>query len=136
MLTSILNMDVNDYEIKDGDIKVNAYEIKELLNVIQSYHNMLCVNLEKLDEQEQEELNKGLQFTEYFQNKYIVLGEARLKQKHWYELLKKCDNKELKKSASYEEIEELRRTIWGYYLEAKGERERIQRELDRRADKI
>lgn len=136
MLTSIFDMNVNDYKIKDGDIKVSAYEMKELLNVVQAYHNMLCVRLEQLDEQEQEELNKGLEYTEYFQNKYIVLGEARNKQKKWYDLLKKCDDKEFTKNATSEEIEELRRNLWGFYLEAKGERERIQREVDKKAEEI
>lgn len=136
MLTSIFDMNVNDYEIKDGDIKVNACEMRELLNIVQAYHNMLCVNLEQLDKDEQEELNNGLQFTEYFQNKYIVLGEARKKQKRWFDMLKKFDDKEFTKNSASEEIEECRRMVWGNYLEAKGERERIQRELDRRANEI
>lgn len=123
-------MNINDYEVKEGDIKVVATELKTLLNTIQIYHDIVCNNLELLDENEKESLNKGLQFTEYFQNKYIVLGEARIKQKMWFDILKKFDNKDFVKDAPAEQVEETRREVWGNYLEAKERREKIKREID------
>lgn len=130
MLTKILNMSVNDFVIKDGDIKVDANEMRHLLIVVQGYHNILCSMLERLDVGDKSFLDTGLDYTEYFQNKYIVLGELRRKQKQWFDILKKFEDKSFTAQGTAEEIDGLRRNVWGIYLEEKSKREALQREVD------
>ena len=123
-------MNISDYIVKEGDVKINADELKQLFSLIEKYHSMLCVNLDELNEEEKKTLDNGLQLVEYLQNKYLVLGDLRRKQKQWYDILKKLDNKEFAKNVTPQELDSLRREVWGYYLEAKTERENLQKEID------
>ena len=130
MIKSIFDMNISDYIVKEGDVKINADELKQLFSLIEKYHSILCVNLDELNEEEKKTLDNGLQLVEYLQNKYLVLGDLRRKQKQWYDILKKLDNKEFAKNVTPQELDSLRREVWGYYLEAKTERENLQKEID------
>ena len=130
MIKSIFDRNISDYIVKEGDVKINADELKQLFSLIEKYHSMLCVNLDELNEEEKKTLDNGLQLVEYLQNKYLVLGDLRRKQKQWYDILKKLDNKEFAKNVTPQELDSLRREVWGYYLEAKTERENLQKEID------
>lgn len=130
MIKSIFDMNISDYIVKEGDVKINADELKQLFSLIEKYHSMLCVNLDELNEEEKKTLDNGLQLVEYLQNKYLVLGDLRRKQKQWYDILKKLDNKEFAKNVTPQELDSLRREVWGYYLKAKTERENLQKEID------
>ena len=87
-----------------------------------------------LDDTERQCLDDGLKFTEYAQNKYIVLGDLRRQQKMWYDFLKKLNDKDFvdgcMAKAGNLSPDELRREIYNYYLEAKTKREKLQKELD------
>lgn len=129
MIKSIYDMDLSDYAIKEGDVKVDAEELKRLFLLVGKYHSALC-SMPDQSEEIQKDLIKELEFIEYAQNKYIVLGDLRRKQKYWYDILKKMDDKEFTKDATAEEIDNLRREVYGYYLEAKTGRENLQKEID------
>lgn len=131
MLKSIFNMDLDDIRIKEGDIKVDGEELKTLLRVMQYYHSVLdSLDLSPALKNDVE-LTKGLEYTEYFQNKYIVLGELRREQKLQYDILQKLNNKEVTSGHSPEEVEAMRREVWGWYLDAKRKREALQAAIDK-----
>ena len=113
MIKSIYDMDLSDYAIKEGDVKVDAEELKRLFLLVGKYHSALC-SMPDQSEEIQKDLIKELEFIEYAQNKYIVLGDLRRKQKYWYDILKKMDDKEFTKDATAEEIDNLRREVYGY----------------------
>lgn len=135
MIKSIYDMDLSDYQIKEGDVKVNADDLRHLFSILSGYHSILGCMLSDLNEEERSFFDKGLNFTEYAQNKYIVIGDMRREQKKWYDILKKCDDKNFTKNATSEEVDNLRREVWGYYIEAKTKRETLQAELDSISEK-
>lgn len=130
-MKKLYEMNVSDFDVKKGDIKIDSEELKKLFYVLETYHSMLCVMLNELDDEEKEKLENGMQFVEYMQNKYLVLQELRMKQKWWYDKLKQTEDKEFTKNATEKEIERVRRDIWGYYIEAKTERENLAKELEK-----
>jgi len=129
MIRSIYDMDLSDFTIKEGDVKIDAEELKQLFLLIGEYHSMLC-SMPDLNKETQEALNRDLEFVEYAQNKYIVLGDLRRKQKYWFDIMKKMDDKEFTKNATLEEVDNLRREVYGYYLDAKTQRENLQKEIN------
>ena len=135
MIKSIYDMDIDEYTVKEGDVKVNASELKRLFQFIADYHTILHTLLDELSEDNKNTLYDCMEFIEYIQNKYIVLGDCRRKQKQWYDILKKLDDKEFTKKATPEEVEKVRREVWGYYLESKTERENLQAEVDKIKEK-
>ena len=126
-MIDLSKMNVNDFILKEGEIKVDSSELKRILSIIQSYHTII---FEEMKLPLSEVVVKDLEFIELFQNKYIVLGELRQKQKMWFDILKKLDNKEFTKATPEEEIEKTKRIIWGNYIEAKTMRETIQNEIN------
>lgn len=137
MIKSIKEMNIHDYMIKEGDIKVDAGELRHLFLLIEKYHIMIAnTMLDELSEDERIKFNDDLQFVEYVQNKYIVLGDLRRKQKLWYDTMKKLEKKDFTKDATQEEIDNFKREIWEYYLEAKTERENLQKEIERLKEKF
>lgn len=123
-------MDVSDFRIKLGDVKVDSEELRDILRYVQHYHAILTRILEQLTPAEQELFRQGLRFTEFFQNKYIVLSELRQDQKLYYDILQKLKDEDYIKGHSEDEIEDLRREVWGMYIEAKTKREKLQKEID------
>lgn len=125
----LCDMDVYALKVKTGDIKVDSEELKILFECLQNYHSVLCNSLDILAEDERRDLENGIAFTEYMQNKYLVLGELRQNQKQMYDFLQKFKDENFTKSSSAEEVENARRTVWGMYLDYKGQREQLEREL-------
>ena len=107
---------------KDGDAKVNTQDLKNISSVILSLAS--CISSE-----DKNSLVDELKYAEYFINKYLVLGELRQNQKKNFDLLKKFDDVKFIQGHSREEIDKMRREIWGIYIESKGEREKLEREL-------
>lgn len=134
-MRSIYDMDISNYRVKEGDIKVNADEMKRLFELVGEYHFMLSSMLNELSEDEKKILSHGLEFVEYIQNKYLVLGDLRRQQKQWFDILKKFDDKKFLPDSPIDEVDALRREVWGYYIEAKTNREQLQAEIDKTKDK-
>ena len=125
-------MNIYDYMIKDGDVKIDSAELRRLFLIIEKLQIMINDNImDELNEYEKIKFNDDLSFIEYTQNKYIVLGDLRRKQKMWYDTLKKMEKKEFTKDATQEEIDAMKREIWGYYIEAKTDRENLQKEINK-----
>lgn len=130
-MISILDMDLDEFKIKDGNIKVDGKELKSLFALIGKYHEILCSK--ELNPEEEEALQKGLLLVEQLQNKYIVMGDLRLQQKHWYDVLQMIDNGKILgiETLTTEKVDALRREVYGFYIEAKQKREILKKELGR-----
>lgn len=126
----LCDINIHAMDVKMGNVKIDAEELKRLFECLQAYHNILCNSLETLSDTEKENLEQGLIFTEYMQNKYLVLGHLRKSQKQMYDLLQKFNDAEFTRNSTGEEIDKARRTVWGLYLGDKEKREKLQREVD------
>lgn len=129
-MKNILGMDVDAFDIKEGDIKVDSEELRTMLRVVQTYHSILGNLLGELSGAEEEQFNTGIKYTEYFQNKYIYLSEVRKEQKKWWDVLQRLNDEDFIKGYSEEEVSGVRSDIWNFYLAAKSRREELQREVD------
>lgn len=129
MLKSIYDMNISDYDIKEGDIKIDSEDLRQLFFLLENYR-MLLSNMDfSLTAPETEDLTEWLKTTTYLQNKYIVMADLRFQQNKWFTILKKLDDEEFTKNATAEQVDSFRREVWSYYLEAKGKRESLQNEL-------
>lgn len=122
-------MNISDYDIKEGDIKIDSEDLRQLFFLLENYR-MLLSNMDfSLTAPETEDLTEWLKTTTYLQNKYIVMADLRFQQNKWFTILKKLDDEEFTKNATAEQVDSFRREVWSYYLEAKGKRESLQNEL-------
>lgn len=135
-MENLCDMDLRYIDMKLGNIKIDSEELKMLFECLGVYHEILCNSLETLSDDEKRYLEKGIAVTEYMQNKYLLLGQHRLKQRQMYDFLKKFDNPEFTKNASPQEVEKNRRTVLEWYLEEKSAREKLQREVDKKQPEI
>lgn len=126
----LCDMNIHELDIKMGDVKIDAEELKRLFECLQAYHEIICNSLDELSADEKENLEQGLMYTEYMQNKYLVLGHLRKSQKQWYDILQRFNDDDFTKNSTSEEVDEARRTVWGMYLDDKDKREKLQREVD------
>ena len=134
MIENITDMNVDNYNIKAGDIKVDSEELKCLFRLLETYHYILC-NME-LGEEDKETIQHGLELVEYLQNKYLVLGELRHKQQQWYAALKSLDDKTYINDTPKEKVEELKKEVWAIYLEIKTKREETQKDVDKLKERV
>lgn len=132
-MINISDMDLNEFKIKDGDIKVDGKELKSLFALIGRYHDILCGMT--LNQEEETVLREGLRLVEQMQNKYIVMGDLRMQQKHWYDVLQMIDSGKIAgiEKEAPEKVDALRREVYGFYLEAKQKREVLSKELKKMA---
>ena len=150
--------------LKRGDVKIESSDLVSLFSMLENYQYIICNNLEILNEDEKNELNKSIYIYDKLKAKYILIADYRRQEHLWFEILKMIDNGEYEKyvgeednnSYSLEEyvktieylvkkhqeltpnmrvligmliklfsFDEVRRSIWGHYMEAKSERERL-----------
>jgi len=129
----IEDMDVTQYLLKEGDIKVDAAELKKFFEVFESIFSIARDVMEKADKESSvSDLKESWEFFEYMRNKYLLLGHYRRSQKQWYDILQLFNDDQfcIKSKATSEELDEMRREVWGFYQEAKTKRENIQKEVD------
>lgn len=127
------DINIHNLDIKLGDIKVDAAELQRLFDLLGVYHNILYYELQdQLKPEQKEDLQHGLAYTEYLQNKYLVLGHLRENQRQMFDFMKDLEKFAQKKDNEDElkEIEKLKRDAWGMYVETKNEREKLQKEVD------
>lgn len=126
----LCDIDIHALNIKKGDVKIDAVELERLFECLQAYHEIICNSLDDLSAEEKENLEHGMIFTEYMQNKYLVLGHLRQSQKQWYDILQRFNDENFTRNSTSEEVDEARRAVWGMYLDDKEKREKLQREVD------
>lgn len=132
-MEKLSEMDIHKLDLKAGDVKVDSEELKRIFDILQSYHNILCFSFkDQLSQEQQEDLQQGLDFTEYLQNKYLVLGHLRETQKQYYDLLQQVNVVE----GDPDQKDETRKEIWALYIDIKTQRETLQREVDRAKDRF
>lgn len=131
-MISIYDMNLAEFKTKEGDIKVDSQDMRSLFELLENYHTILSNSLERLVPEEEEQLQKGLVLVERMQNKYIVMGDLRLQQKRWYDVLQKIDSRKLQgiENLTEDEITYLRQEVLGFYIEAKQKREELKKELE------
>lgn len=130
-MENICDMNINYINTKEGDVKVDIKELRALLNCIGNYHTVLSNMLENLDDKEVTGLTNGIEYVEYFQNKYIVLAGLRKEQADWYKRLKNIEkNGNKEKEMSAEEFEKLKTDAFELYLTAKDKREKLDKECE------
>lgn len=82
---------INNYILKNGDLKINKDDLISLLKGYEYFQNVLFNNLEILDENESKEVQSIYELYLSFFNKYIISGDLRRKEFIWFSLLKKID---------------------------------------------
>lgn len=129
-MLSISDLKDMNFEVKKGDIKVKASDLEKLLDYFDFMQSFLANSLDELSEKEKNVLIESINFYKYTKNKYIVLGDLRTKQKRFFDVLKKFDDENFTKNSNQEEIDSARRKVLTIYLQAKMDRENLQKEIE------
>lgn len=120
-MEGINDIDIEDIKISSKEIKVDVDELKNLFQVIQT-----LINENEIKNTENWE-DIAL-YIDYFEKKYFVLSGLRTQEQKWYRLNKQMqDEKNI--ILPKDEANQVIREIWGNYIQAKANREQLQRDL-------
>lgn len=120
-MEGINDIDIEDIKISSKEIKVDVDELKNLFQVIQ-----ILINENEIKHMENWE--DIACYIDYFEKKYFVLSGLRTQEQKWYRLNKQMQDEKniiLPKNEANQVIRE----IWGNYIQAKSNRELLQRDL-------
>lgn len=120
-MEGINDIDIEDIKISSKEIKVDVDELKNLFQVIQ-----ILINENEVSHMENWE--DIACYIDYFEKKYFVLSGLRTQEQKWYRLNKQMqDEKNI--ILPKDEANQVIREIWGNYIQAKSNRELLQRDL-------
>lgn len=120
-MEGINDIDIEDIKISSKEIKVDVDELKNLFQVIQ-----ILINENEIKHMENWE--DIACYIDYFEKKYFVLSGLRTHEQKWYRLNKQMqDEKNI--ILPKDEANQVIREIWGNYIQAKSNRELLQRDL-------
>ncbi|MFR2010775.1 MAG: hypothetical protein ACLS49_04580 [Christensenellales bacterium] len=120
-MEGINDIDIEDIKISSKEIKVDVDELKNLFQVIQ-----ILINENEISHMENWE--DIAHYIDYFEKKYFVLSGLRTQEQKWYRLNKQMqDEKNI--ILPKDEANQVIREIWGNYIQAKSNRELLQRDL-------
>ncbi len=120
-MEGINDIDIEDIKISSKEIKVDVDELKNLFQVIQ-----ILINENEIKHMENWE--DIACYIDYFEKKYFVLSGLRTQEQKWYRLNKQMqDEKNI--ILPENEANQVIREIWGNYIQAKSNRELLQRDL-------
>lgn len=120
-MEGINDIDIEDIKISSKEIKVDVDELKNLFQVIQ-----ILINENEVSHMENWE--DIACYIDYFEKKYFVLNGLRTQEQKWYRLNKQMqDEKNI--ILPKDEANQVIREIWGNYIQAKSNRELLQRDL-------
>lgn len=126
-MKNIFEMSVLDFETKFGNINVDAAELKQLLYKVEKLQSIL--NSQEIIDTDF--MEKYQDYLEYFRNKYIVLGDLRVKEKSSFDFMKTIEkNLKIFSGKDYEKLNELYKTQYEEYLNCKNKRIDLQRTLE------
>lgn len=120
-MEGINDIDIEDIKISSKEIKVDVDELKNLFQVIQ-----ILINENEIKHMENWE--DIACYIDYFEKKYFVLSGLRTQEQKWYRLNKQMQN-EKNIILPKDEANQVIREIWGNYIQAKSNRELLQRDL-------
>lgn len=120
-MEGINDIDIEDIKISSKEIKVDVDELKNLFQVIQ-----ILINENEIEHMENWE--DIACYIDYFEKKYFVLSGLRTQEQKWYRLNKQMQN-EKNIILPKDEANQVIREIWGNYIQAKSNRELLQRDL-------
>lgn len=120
-MEGINDIDIEDIKISSKEIKVDVDELKNLFQVIQTLIN-------ENEIKNTENWKDIALYIDYFEKKYFVLSGLRTQEQKWYRLNKQMqDEKNI--ILPKDEANQVIREIWGNYIQAKANREQLQRDL-------
>lgn len=120
-MEGINDIDIEDIKISSKEIKVDVDELKNLFQVIQ-----ILINENEIKHMENWE--DIACYIDYFEKKYFVLSGLRTQEQKWYRLNKQMqDEKNI--ILPKDEANQVIREIWGNYIQAKSNRELLQKDL-------
>lgn len=120
-MEGINDIDIEDIKISSKEIKVDVDELKNLFQIIQ-----ILINENEIKHMENWE--DIACYIDYFEKKYFVLSGLRTQEQKWYRLNKQMqDEKNI--ILPKDEANQVIREIWGNYIQAKSNRELLQRDL-------
>lgn len=120
-MEGINDIDIEDIKISSKEIKVDIDELKNLFQVIQ-----ILINENEIKHMDNWE--DIACYIDYFEKKYFVLSGLRTQEQKWYRLNKQMqDEKNI--ILPKDEANQVIREIWGNYIQAKSNRELLQRDL-------
>ena len=120
-MEGINDIDIEDIKISSKEIKVDVDELKNLFQVIQ-----ILINENEIKHMDNWE--DIACYIDYFEKKYFVLSGLRTQEQKWYRLNKQMqDEKNI--ILPKDEANQVIREIWGNYIQAKSNRELLQRDL-------
>ena len=120
-MEGINDINIEDINISSKDIKVDVEELKNLFQVVQ-----ILINENEIKHIENWE--DIAQYIDYFEKKYFVLSGLRTQEQKWYHINKQMqDEKNI--ILPKDEANQFIREVWGNYLQAKTNREQLQKDL-------
>ena len=127
-LSTLQNLSIQSSNLKSGDVKVNASEMKQYATMVNFFVDIMASKSDMFTEEEQAEIQQYIAFKKYFESKYIELNELRLLEKQAYDIHSKVV--EFKPSLNeIDTYEELKSETYEKYRECKKNRETLQIEL-------
>ena len=132
-MKSVSEISSLDYQVKNGEMKCNANEVRYLLYIIEQMNDIICGQFYgDLTEEEQEKHKLNLEYLEYFQNKYLYLPALREKEKGWFDMMQTAQmkSKNLENSKELEKANEAINFCKSEYGKIRKERKQIASELD------
>lgn len=121
-----------DFQVKFGEMKCNANEVRYLLHVVEQINEILFGQLfGELTADEQKQMKQNLNYVEYFQNKYLYLASLRNKEKESFDMMKTMQDK-LKFCKNENDKKQLNEIVVKFkqeYENIKAEREQLSSEL-------
>lgn len=132
-MKGINEISVLNYQVKKGEMKCNANEVRYLLHIIEQMNEIICGQFYgDLTEEEQKTHTSNLDYIEYFENKYLCLPALREKEKEWFNMMQDVQTK-YKGLNDSEEMDSAIKMIAfckNEYTNLKQEREQLASELD------
>lgn len=110
---------ISNYYLKTGDIKVDANELKHLINII----NKFIKDNDNVDVTDKD-------YFDYFEKKYMVLNDIRKQEKTWFDTIKDIDKMNVQSDEDIIKINDMKNSVFSLYDEYKMKRRELQEELD------
>lgn len=133
---NFFNYDLTSQNIKTGEIKVQSDEMLYMVQGMLYLVGCLQECQDHIDEKKHDVINNISSFSDKIYEKYIEMSYLRQEQKNWYDVIKRIDSGEFDRKGSPEELDQFRREIWGFYIEAKFKREQKAEKLKKEQENI
>lgn len=132
-MKSVNEISALDFQVKEGEMKCNAKEVRYLLHIIEQMNEIICGQFYgDLTEDEQSKHKTNMDYIEYFENKYLCLPALREKEKEWFNMMQdvQMKSKNLTDSPEMESATQMIVFCKNEYENMKRERAELTSELE------